>query len=48
MFERCQKCGKPLKTPESRMLGYGPVCYARVSEGIEIGSADAADASADS
>lgn len=27
---KCSICGRILKKPESRQLGYGPVCYRRV------------------
>lgn len=27
MYIYCLRCGKRLKTSESRVLGYGPVCY---------------------
>lgn len=27
---KCKICGKPLKNPRSREVGYGPVCYRRV------------------
>lgn len=25
--DRCRRCGRVLKTPESMELGYGPTCY---------------------
>ena len=26
-FDRCQRCGRKLKNPEHRKLGFGPNCY---------------------
>ncbi len=28
-YTRCVRCGKPLKTPESRKLGYGQTCLVK-------------------
>lgn len=28
--ERCLRCGRKLKNPTAKMLGYGPVCYAKI------------------
>ena len=28
--ERCIKCGRRLKTPQSKVLGYGPLCYKKL------------------
>ena len=28
--ERCIKCGRRLKTPQSKILGYGPSCYKKL------------------
>ena len=25
--KKCRRCGKPLKTPKSQELGFGPTCY---------------------
>lgn len=30
---KCGKCGRKLKNPESRELGYGPVCYRAMAGG---------------
>ena len=29
-YHRCLRCGRVLKTPESRELGYGETCYKKV------------------
>ncbi len=26
-YTYCIRCGRPLKTPEARKIGYGPVCW---------------------
>ncbi len=26
-YENCLRCGRKLKTPESKILGFGKVCY---------------------
>ena len=28
--KRCLRCGRKLKNPEYRVLGYGPVCYEKL------------------
>lgn len=28
--ERCLRCGRKLKNPTAKMLGYGPICYAKI------------------
>lgn len=33
----CLLCGRPLKTPKSMDLGYGPVCYKKVCGNISKG-----------
>lgn len=30
MYEKCLLCGKKLKNPKSKMLGYGHNCYKKV------------------
>lgn len=30
---KCAKCGRELKNPRSRQLGYGPVCYRAMTGG---------------
>lgn len=30
---KCGKCGRELKNPRSRQLGYGPVCYRAMTGG---------------
>ena len=30
--ERCIKCGRRLKTPQSKVLGYGQLCYKRLMQ----------------
>ena len=30
---KCGKCGRELKNPRSRQLGYGPVCYRAMASG---------------
>lgn len=27
----CKRCGRELKSEESRELGYGPVCYSKIN-----------------
>ena len=29
-YDRCSRCGRILKKPESRRLGFGAVCYSKV------------------
>ncbi len=29
-YDRCSRCGRRLKNPESRRLGFGAVCYSKV------------------
>ena len=29
--EHCLRCGRRLKSPESRLLGYGETCYKRLT-----------------
>lgn len=29
-YDRCSRCGRKLKNPESRRLGFGVVCYSKV------------------
>jgi len=29
-YDRCGRCGRRLKNPESRRLGFGAVCYSKV------------------
>lgn len=29
---RCLRCGRRLKNPEQRKLGYGPSCYEKVQQ----------------
>ena len=29
-YDRCGRCGRRLKKPESRRLGFGAVCYSKV------------------
>ena len=29
-FDRCLRCGRKLKKPEHRLLGYGPNCYKKM------------------
>ena len=29
---RCIRCGRKLKNPTARLLGYGPVCYAKLQQ----------------
>lgn len=26
-FQHCRKCGRVLSDPDSRVRGYGPICY---------------------
>lgn len=28
--EHCKRCGRKLKSNESKLLGYGPTCYKRM------------------
>lgn len=30
MYSYCLRCGKKLKDVQSRLLGYGPICYEKV------------------
>lgn len=30
--DRCLRCGKKLKNPTARMLGYGPICCAKLQQ----------------
>lgn len=30
--DRCLRCGRKLKNPTARMLGYGPICYAKLQQ----------------
>ena len=32
-FDRCLRCGRKLKKPEHRLLGYGPSCYKKMIKG---------------
>jgi hypothetical protein len=32
MSENCKRCGRPLKTPESKKLGYGKSCFTKVEK----------------
>ena len=35
-IERCQRCGRRLKTEESKTIGFGPSCYKKhIKEGGE-------------
>lgn len=35
-IERCQRCGRRLKTEESKAIGFGPSCYKKhIKEGKE-------------
>ena len=29
-YDKCGRCGRRLKNPESRRLGFGAVCYSKV------------------
>ena len=29
-YDKCSRCGRRLKNPESRRLGFGVVCYSKV------------------
>lgn len=29
-YDKCGRCGRRLKKPESRRLGFGAVCYSKV------------------
>lgn len=29
-YDKCSRCGRRLKNPESRRLGFGAVCYSKV------------------
>ena len=29
-YDRCGRCGRRLKNPESRRLGFGAVCYSKI------------------
>lgn len=29
-YDRCSRCGRILKKPESKRLGFGAVCYSKV------------------
>ena len=31
-FNYCLRCGRKLKKPESRILGYGKICYEKSKE----------------
>lgn len=31
-YDRCLRCGRKLKDPEYRSIGYGPVCYEKVKK----------------
>lgn len=31
-YTKCLRCGRPLKTPESRLCGYGSICKDKVSK----------------
>lgn len=30
--DRCLRCGRKLKNPQARELGYGPICYAKLQK----------------
>ena len=32
LYTHCQRCGKKLKTKESKAIGMGPVCFSHWSE----------------
>ena len=32
LYNKCIRCGKPLKTDENRVRGYGPICYRKVKQ----------------
>lgn len=32
-FDKCLRCGRKLKNPQHRLLGYGPNCYKKVNAG---------------
>ena len=32
-YEFCKRCGRKLKKPEARQLGYGAVCYKKMQSG---------------
>ena len=29
-YKYCLRCGKPLKSDESKRVGYGPLCYSKM------------------
>ena len=29
-YDKCGRCGRRLKNPESRRLGFGAVCYSKI------------------
>ena len=31
-YDRCLRCGRKLKDPQYRKLGYGPVCQAKLKK----------------
>jgi len=33
--EKCARCGRALKSPQSRQRCFGPVCYAKVQAEVE-------------
>ena len=35
-FLKCKRCGRTLSTPESRAIGYGPVCLKKVQDDENI------------
>jgi hypothetical protein len=30
LYSHCQRCGKPLKSEESKKLGFGPNCFQKI------------------
>jgi hypothetical protein len=45
-YDKCGRCGRRLKNPESRRLGFGAVCYSKVQtrrEHIPLFSVEAKD-----
>lgn len=35
-YFKCKRCGRALKDPKSQLVGYGPICAAKVSEDVIV------------
>ena len=39
-YIRCKRCNRPLKTEQTKALGYGPICYKKFQEDLSFKKVD--------